>query len=100
MLLMGNILIPLIVAPFKSHLFQHENMLYSSEVVFFDKDTNILKMYVHLLLIAKLNSKLYIQVSYFDNFRLHRQSSQIKLSAKHKCFTVLSLFYFNRRGDS
>ena len=51
MLPMGSILIPLIVAPFKLWLF-HKKTGSPVQNWFIDTDTNLLKMYVHLLLIA------------------------------------------------
>ena len=60
---------------------------------FHDTDTNILRMFVHLLLVVYLSLKLYFTVSYLGIFVYTANGS------KYKCFTlfeqIVSLKSFN-----
>ena len=56
----GSIFFPLIVAPLKE--------VVSSTLIFDNTDTNMLMVYVYLLRIVQLNSKLYFLVMYFGHF--------------------------------
>ena len=70
MLLMGSIFFPSIVTPLRCTVFLYvETYSTVQKLVFDNKDSNILRMCVHLLIIVKLNSKLYLAVSYFENSR-------------------------------
>ena len=52
MLPMGSIFFPLIVAPFKCGFCYVETYSTIQKLIFEDTDTNILRVHVHLLLIA------------------------------------------------
>ena len=65
---MGSILFPLIIAPLKHVVSSKLKHTLPFKVIFDDRDTNILRMCVHILLIVQLNLKVYLVVSNYGDF--------------------------------
>ena len=82
---MGSVFFSLTITPFKSWFLYVESYYACQKLIFDDKDTNILRMCVHLLFIEHLNSTVF-QGFIFWRF-LFMTKCQIKILAKYMFYS-------------